>query len=246
MRARSYAASVPTTVNPSGLPTIGRTLVSARSFDEYVAMFALTSEDLAGSVLDCPGGAASFTAEARGRGSSVVAVDPIYAAPAAWLAQHAVDEAFRGNRHTASSVDSFVWTFFTDIADHLHRRMAAARLFGHDLAVNPSAYVAGSLPQLPFQDESFDLVLSSHLLFSYADRLDRGFHLRALLELVRVCRGEVRVYPLVHHAGRPLPALVDGLLADLTAAGLRAEVRPTPYEFQRGARELLAVSAPAR
>jgi SAM-dependent methyltransferase len=241
MRARSYAASVPTTVNPSGLPTIGRTLVSARSFDEYVAMFALTSEDLAGSVLDCPGGAASFTAEARGRGSSVVAVDPIYAAPAAWLAQHAVDEAFRGNRHTASSVDSFVWTFFTDIADHLHRRMAAARLFGHDLAVNPSAYVAGSLPQLPFQDESFDLVLSSHLLFMYADRLGANFHVAAAREMARVARREVRIFPLISEAGTDTSSLLDAIRNGVTADGCSATIAPAPYEFQKGGDEMLVI-----
>ena len=37
---------------------------------------------------------------------------------------------------------------------------------------------------------------SSHLLFSYADRLDRAFHVASLRELARVGR-EVRVFPLV-------------------------------------------------
>src|SRR6185312_14755600 len=107
-----YAACVPGGTTPSGLPNIGRTLVSARSFDEYAAMFALTAADLSGSILDCPGGAASFAAEARRRGSSVTAVDPVYAAPSDWLAEHAVSEAVRGNQHTASALDAFVWTFF--------------------------------------------------------------------------------------------------------------------------------------
>lgn len=104
----------------------------------------------------------------------VVAVDPVHAASPAWLAEHAVEEAARGNRHTASSVDSFVWSFSTNITDHLKRRTTAARLFGDDLLAHPSAYVAGRLPSLPFRDASFDLVLSSHLLFMYADRLDES------------------------------------------------------------------------
>lgn len=54
-----HVAGMSASRNPSGLPNIGRTLVSARSFDEYVAMFALSSEDLASTILDCPGGAAS-------------------------------------------------------------------------------------------------------------------------------------------------------------------------------------------
>lgn len=62
-----------------GATDIGDFLVSARSFDEYRAMFALTDADLRGRVLDCPGGGASFTAAARARGADAFAVDPIYA-----------------------------------------------------------------------------------------------------------------------------------------------------------------------
>jgi len=71
--------------------------------------------------------------------------------------------------------------------------------------------VAAALPTLPFPDRSFDLVLSSHLLFSYTDRLDVAFHLAALLELARVSRGQVRVFPLVDYNGHPQPTLLDQL-----------------------------------
>lgn len=230
--------------NPSGLPNIGRTLVSARSFDEYVAMFGLTEADLAGSILDCPGGAASFAADARSHGSSVVAVDPIYAAPADWLAPHAVEEAVRGNRHTGSAVDSFVWTFFTDLADHLDRRTAAARKFGQDLAANPSTYVAGSLPHLPFRDASFDLVLSSHLLFLYDDRLDAAFHVAAACALARVARRELRIFPLISDAGRDTGPLVGAVRDAVTARGYTTAIRPSTYEFQKGGNEMLVIVSP--
>ncbi len=230
--------------NPSGLPDIGRTLVSARSFDEYVAMFALTDEDMSRSILDCPGGAASFAAEAHARGMSVVAVDPVYAAPAQWLAEHAVAEAVRGNRHTGSSVDSFVWTFFTDITDHLNRRTAAAATFGRDLAARPSTYVAGSLPRLPFRNASFDIVLSSHLLFMYADRLDQEFHVAAACEMARVARREVRVFPLISDAGTDTGELVDAVRDGVTARGCTTAIRPSPYEFQKGGDEMLVIVVP--
>ncbi|MGK8523666.1 hypothetical protein ACRS6B_19915 [Nocardia asteroides] len=42
----------------------GRYLLTGRSLSEYRAMFALTGDDLRGDVLDCPGGAAAFAAEA--------------------------------------------------------------------------------------------------------------------------------------------------------------------------------------
>ncbi|HVV77206.1 MAG TPA: methyltransferase domain-containing protein [Mycobacteriales bacterium] len=227
--------------NPSGLPNIGRTLVSARSFDEYVAMFDLTAEDLARSMLDCPGGAASFTAEARALGASVVAVDPVYSASPAWLAGHAVEEAVRGNRHTATSVDSFAWTFFADIEDHLERRTTSARVFGDDLIANPSVYVAGSLPRLPFRDASFDLVLSSHLLFMYADRLDTDFHVAAVHEMARVARREVRIFPLISDSGSDTGALLDTIREAVETSGYSTLIRRTPYEFQKGGNEMLVV-----
>jgi hypothetical protein len=69
-----------------GPDNVGDYLISARSFDEYRAMFALTSSDLSGSVLDCPGGASSFTAMANRAGVSAIAADPVYAQPRESLA----------------------------------------------------------------------------------------------------------------------------------------------------------------
>ncbi|HEY2203562.1 MAG TPA: hypothetical protein VGH99_03665 [Pseudonocardia sp.] len=69
--------------------------------------------------------------------------------------------------------------------------------FAADLAGHPERYRAGGPPRLPFPDRHFDRVLSSQLLFSYADRLDPGFHRAAPRELLRVADGEVRVFPLV-------------------------------------------------
>jgi ubiquinone/menaquinone biosynthesis C-methylase UbiE len=46
------------------------------------------------------------------------------------------------------------------------RAIAAAARFGTDLTAHPDRYVAALLPPLPFPDNSFDLVLTSHLLFT--------------------------------------------------------------------------------
>jgi hypothetical protein len=50
-----------------------------RSFEEYRRMFALTDGDLAGHILGCGDGPASFNAEATALGHRVVSCDPIYA-----------------------------------------------------------------------------------------------------------------------------------------------------------------------
>ncbi|MHB2022772.1 MAG: methyltransferase domain-containing protein [Mycobacteriales bacterium] len=224
-------------------PSIGRTLISARSLDEYLAMFALDADGLPDKVLDCPGGAASFGAEARACGIDVTSVDPVYAADKVWLATHAVDEAVRGNKHTASTVDAYVWTFFSDVNDHLQRRLRAAEVFGADLRGASGRYVAAALPMLPFHDASFDLVLSSHLLFVYADRLDAEFHVAAVRELVRVCRGEVRIFPLVRDDGVDTTSLVHHVVNALRRDRHHVSLKLSRYEFQRGGIEFMSVRA---
>src|SRR5262249_58533629 len=54
-----------------------------RSFEEYRRLFALSDADLAGRILGCGDGPASFNAEATARGHAVVSCDPIYAFSAA-------------------------------------------------------------------------------------------------------------------------------------------------------------------
>jgi len=97
------------------------------------------------------------------------------------------------------------------------------------------------LPDLPFRDGAFDLVLSSHLLFMYADRLDEEFHVHALREMVRVARGEVRVFPLLADSGALLLGLRRQLMEALRGGGMEVEIRPSAYEFQRNGTEMMIV-----
>ncbi|TCN40212.1 methyltransferase family protein [Kribbella orskensis] len=213
-------------------------LVTSRSYAEYEAMFDLS--ELPGSVLDCCAGGASFTAEAAERGVDAVAVDPAYDLPPAEL----VDTVRRSLPATAGIVDehaaSFVWTWYGDPGRKDELRIQAADRFLQDVAVAPERYVAGSLPELPFEDERFDLVLCSHLLFTWADKYDQDWHLAALRELIRVSRSEVRIFPLVHQgAGQPVAYLPDLLEA---LPEVSSEFRKVPYEFQVGADQMLVLT----
>ena len=231
----------------AGRASIGDYLITTRSFAEYTAMFALTDADLAGRVLDCPGGGASFTATACARGVDALAVDPVYATPAEQLVASLERERERGSAWMRERSEHYVWDFFADPADHARVRAESARTFAADLRAHPERYVAAALPHLPLADASVDLVLSSYLLFTYADRLDRSFHLAALVEMARVARGQVRVYPLVDQTGAALDDLVAGLITDLAGVGLHASVHEVGYEVQRGARHVLVVDhEPAR
>ena len=59
-------------------PIPGRAVPWGRSLEEYSRMFDLSARDLAGKILDCAAGPASFNAEMHRRGASVVSCDPLY------------------------------------------------------------------------------------------------------------------------------------------------------------------------
>jgi SAM-dependent methyltransferase len=211
-----------------------------RSFEEYSAFFDLETADLAGRrVLDCPAGPGGFVAGAAERGAAAVGVDPEFAATPAELGTRQREAVADVGDQLPEKTHLFTWTVYDDVADRLSSLRRAGRRFRSDLAANPGRYVAGALPDLPFAPDSFDLVCSANLLFLYGDRLDRAFHREALLELLRV-GGEVRVFPTVGLDTEPSPHLAS-LTEELAARGHTVEFREVPYEFQRGADEMLVV-----
>ncbi|MEU4190566.1 hypothetical protein AB0E69_01610 [Kribbella sp. NPDC026611] len=213
-------------------------LVTSRSYAEYEAMFDL--KELPDSVLDSCAGGASFTAEAAARGVDAIAVDPAYELEPAEL----VDTVRRSLPATSGIVDehqgSFVWHWYGSPQRKDEYRIEAADRFLQDIEIAPERYIAAGLPELPFGDRRFELVLCSHLLFTWADKYDQEWHAAALRELIRVSNHEVRVFPLVMQgAGDPIPWLPE-LLESLE--GVTSEIRKVPYEFQAGANEMLVVT----
>ncbi len=106
--------------------------------------------------------------------------------------------------------------------------------FGWDLQRRPDRYVSAALPELPFVNRQFDLVLCSNLLFSYDDRMDLSSHLAALREMLRV-------FPLLGYAGGR-STLVETVVTELRGRGVDVQLRPVPYAFQRGSHEGLRLS----
>jgi hypothetical protein len=224
-------------VHPSG---IGEMLISSRSLDEYRAMFALTEADLDRRIPDCPGGTASFTAEVNAAGGDATACDLIYAQHSPdELAARSVSETERANRYVRAHPEQYRWSFFTDPEEHQRSRVTAGTRFAADMHSHPHGYVAGRLPELPFADASFELVLSSHLLFSYADRLDFGFHRDVICELMRVAGDELRIFPLVAMGSCLVYPLLDELLTELRSHQVVGQIVGVDYEFQAGGNQVL-------
>jgi hypothetical protein len=135
----------------------------------------------------------------------------------------------------------FVWDYYEDVETRGRYLRAAAERFLTDYARHPERYVASGLPELPFDDDAFELTLSGNLLFVYDDRLDRDFHEAAARELLRVTSGDVRLFPL-SSLDRTRSAFVEDSVATLRAEGVEVNFETVDYEFQPGATEVLVLS----
>jgi hypothetical protein len=222
--------------------TLSSVVPWGRSFDEYRRMFALTDADVAGRILGCGDGPASFNAEATPRGGRVVSCDPLYQFDTAQIRQRIDETATQVLEQARLNAHEFLWDETIPDLDTLKRvRMAAMSAFldDYDRGRREGRYLNAGLPSLPFADGAFDLALCSHFLFLYSQQHDLAFHLRSMRELCRVAR-EVRVFPLLALGGQPSPHL-DPAREALVADGYVVTVERVPYEFQRGGNQMMRV-----
>lgn len=222
--------------------TLEKVVPWGRSLAEYGRMFALTTSDLGKHVLGCADGPASFNAELTASRGTAVSCDPIYAHSADEIRQRIditseeIVEQARQNAHT------FVWCDDIPDPEALGRhRMAAMNRFldDYEAGLRESRYVTAELPRLPFADDSFDCALCSHFLFLYSKQLSTQFHIESIQSMIRVA-GEVRIFP-VTDLGANLSRHLDPVMTTLRELGHQAETTTVPYEFQRGANQMLRI-----
>ncbi len=212
---------------------------------EYLAFFDLLSLAAGATILDCAAGPSSFNAQMTRLGYEVVSIDPLYRLTRAQISlriERTREVVMAGLREAA---DRFVWTDFGSPDALEATRLATMKHFLEDYeeGLAEGRYRDLSLPELPFAEGAFDLVLSSHFLFTYSAQLDAAFHGAALLEMARVGR-EVRVFPLLDLDGAPSPHLAPSRDA-LARHGYRSEERKVPYEFQKGGDRMLRITTGA-
>jgi hypothetical protein len=230
------------------LDLLPRVFFFGRTFGDYVSMFDLHVEALKGKrILDCPAGPSAFACCGAERGIEIVACDSMYEHSAEELEQFVHMDA-----ETAEKAYSRNATQFHHDLVPVSERLKAMKLFLQDYANgdNSGRYVAARLPSLPFSDQCFDTVLSSNLLFLYSDMaigadpakavmLDYDFHLKSISELVRVCRNEVRIYPLVGPRFAQHEYLAP-IIRECQAMGHDAQIVPVNH------RELISASSMLR
>ncbi len=204
-------------------------------------MFLLKESDLNLRIVGCGDGPASFNSTLSKRGGSVVSIDPLYIFNAEQIrgriaeTYETVLDQMRQNR------GDYVWEMISSVEELARVRKFSMDEFltDYEAGKKERRYLAGELPSLPLKPGQFDLALCSHFLFLYSAHLTVKFHLDAIRDMLRVAT-EVRVFPLLTLNGTRSPH-ADHVIEALNNAGLIAEIRRVPYEFQRGGNEMLLV-----
>lgn len=221
--------------------TLDKVLPWGRSFDEYVRMFDLSAAELQLRILGCGDGPAEFNAALSQAGGRVVSLDPIYVFNASEIQKRIAETYDEVMNQIRLNEADYLWETISSVEDLGQTRMSAMVRFlaDFDMGKLGGRYVAGELPALPFENKAFDLALSSHFLFLYSDQLTAEFHLRSLQEMLRVAK-EARVFPVLTLDGK-LSQHLKWVIEHLEEVGYGAELVSVPYEFQRGANQMLVV-----
>lgn len=214
-----------------------------RSAAEYKRMFKLEFETFDGlKVLGVGDGPASFNAEMSRSGLDVVSVDPLYQFSREEIAARIKEVTPWMETQLFELADQYIWEEFKDVAALVRARLSSMDTFLADYHAGKKQgrYIYGALPKLPIESASFDLALSSHLLFLYDDMLDQEFHLRSLLALTDLA-AEARVFPIVNRQGE-VSQFLNATIQGLEEAGRKCSLERVEYRFQKGADMMLRIN----
>ena len=222
---------------PSSLTSVA---FIGRTFEEYKQMFCIdNTEDLKiGKTLDVASGHNSFISECLKQGIDVIGCDPMYSKDADELCKIGIDDMekvydFIIEAHTILHIPDLE-TFCTNVEK-------AREIFKTDYQLHRERYICASLPNLPFGDREFDNVLTSFCLIIYSPIKDGGimptntfdleFHLKSIDELARVCKHQIRMYPMQVFSGESkYHVYVKPIIDRLENLGFKVELLPSIYK----------------
>ena len=223
--------------------TLDKVVPWGRTFDEYVAMFALSQHDLEKSFLGCSDGPANFNSVLSNRGGRVISADPLYRFSHDDIRKKISETYDKIMEQIRDNKDEFVWERISSVEDLGNIRMNAMNEFLSDYpeGVNEGRYVEATLPSLPFEDREFDIALCSHYLFLYSEQLSEEFHLQSVRELCRVAL-ETRIFPLLE-LGSNKSRHIERVIYALRKIDFKVSIEKVSYEFQKGGNEMLKIIA---
>lgn len=211
-----------------------------RNFVEYRLMFRLTDDDLKKRIAGFGDGPACFNRELTERGGSVISFDPIYQFTKEDIEKRIEEVRVEVMEQTRQNRENYVWTKIKNPEELEKIRMSAMKRFldDYDKGRAEGRYVYHELPnRLPFEDNYFDIGLSSHFLLMYTS-LGYDFHIKAMTEMLRVCK-EIRVFPIVDLDANKTE-LIGSVIAHFRENYL-VEIVDTDYEFQKGDNKMLII-----
>jgi hypothetical protein len=211
-----------------------------RNFNEYKMMFQLDDNDMAKKIAGFGDGPASFNYEAAQHGYSIISFDQIYQFSKNDLENRIDEVRITVMQQMKENEDNYVWTNIKSLDELENIRMSAMQLFlaDYEQGKTEKRYIYHELPnRLPYEDNTFDIGLSSHFLLMYT-ALGYDFHIRAMTEMLRVCK-EIRIFPIVD-----LDANKTDLISKVIEyfkKGYDVEIKETEYKFQKDANRLLII-----
>ena len=212
-----------------------------RNFEEYKNMFSLTKEDLKKNILGCGDGPASFNAEGKERGYKIISIDPIYCFTKEEIKTRIVETYDMVMEQTIKNMEKFVWKNFLNPQELGVARMNAMNKFldDYEMGLQENRYIEGSLPKINFDNDKFDLALSSHFLFLYTDNLSYEFHIEAIEEMLRVAK-EIRIFPIVNNNAIKSD-YYDKAVNFFKGKGCKVSEQEVSYEMQKGGTKMLKI-----
>jgi hypothetical protein len=213
-----------------------------RNLKEYQNMFLLSDQDLQSKILGCGDGPSSFNFEATTQNLKIISIDPIYQFTKDEIQQRIDETSSVVSEQLKQNQNDFIWKNIKSVDELVDIRLTAMDDFINDYenGKKENRYIHTELPKLSFENDSFDLVLSSHFLFLYSEHFDLQFHIDSILEMCRVSKKEVRIFPLLNLKNEKSEHL-EPILKILNDRGLETKIITTNYEFQKGANEMLTI-----
>lgn len=212
-----------------------------RNLQEYRLMFQLNDNDMSKKLAGFGDGPASFNYEATQQGYFIISFDPIYQFSREELQRRIDEVCVTVMQQAKENMDNYVWTNIKNLEELKNLRMSAMKLFLGDYEQGKldGRYIYHELPAtLPFEDNTFDIGLSSHFLLM-CTVLGYDFHIQAISEMLRVCK-EVRIFPMVDLDANKSELI--GNVINYFKENFVVEIKKTKYEFQKGDNKLLVIN----
>lgn len=211
-----------------------------RNLKEYKAMFDLSEADLDKKMISFGDGPASFNSELDTQGRKCISIDPIYQFTKNELATRFEEVKNTVMQQVRDNTANFVWKNIKDATELEETRTKSMSdfLIDFEKGKKEKRYVAHVLPEkLDFEDQQFDIGLSSHFLILYPN-LGLDFHIKSIKEMLRLCK-EIRIFPILNLDAEK-SELLENIITEFTKE-YTIEINKVGYEFQKGGDKMLKI-----